>query len=90
MELNMKAWCFGIGAVDSSKFGDALIHSRGFLAIADYIPGSYTYACIFETENDAKIARNILEFDGAAVSRNVIECKVNAEEVKLAKEKLKR
>ena len=90
MELNMKAWCFGIGVVDSQKFAEPLTKARGFLAIADYVPGSYTYACIFETENDAKIARNLLEFDGAHVSQNVIECHVNSEEIKAVKEMNKR
>lgn len=90
MEMNMKAWCFGIGIVDATKFSEPLMKARGFIGVADYPRDKYTCACIFETENDAKIARNLLEFDGAAVSRNVIECHVNEEEIKAIKEKNKR
>lgn len=88
IDLNMKAWCFGIGLVDATKYHEALTKARGFLAVSDHQPGSY--AAIFETENDAKIARNILEFYGARVSRSVMECHVNEDEIKAVKEKNKR
>lgn len=88
MEMNMKAWCFGIGAVDATKYSVPLTVARGFLAVSDYSDGSY--AAIFDTENNAKIARNILDFSGAKVSKNVIECHVNEEEIKAIKEKNKR
>ena len=88
MEMNVTAYCFGIGTMDARRYGDALIKARGFIAVSDHQPGSL--AAIFETENDAKIARNLLEFSGAIVSRNVIECHVNADEIKAVKEKYKR
>ena len=88
MEMNMTAYCFGIGKVDADKYFEALTKAKGFLAVSDHQPGSL--AAIFETENDAKIARNLLEFSGAIVSKNVIECHVNSDEIKAVKEKTKR
>lgn len=90
MEMNMKAFCFGISLVDATKFFEPLTKARGFLGVSEYPRDKHTLACVFETENDAKIARNLLEFDGAVVSRNVIECHVNEEEIKAVKEKNKR
>ena len=88
MEMNMTAYCFGIGVIDADRFFDALTKAKGFLAVSDHQPDSL--AAIFETENDAKIARNLLEFSGAIVSKNVIECHVNSDEIKAVKEKTKR
>lgn len=88
MEMNVTAYCFGIGTVDAARYTEALIKAKGFLAVSDHQPGSL--AAIFETENDAKVARNLLEFSGAIVSQNVIECRVNSEEIKAVKEKNKR
>ena len=88
IDLNIKAWCFGIGAVDATKYSVPLTAARGFLAVSDYSDGSY--AAIFDTENNAKIARNILDFSGAKVSKNVIECYVNEDEIKAIKEKNKK
>lgn len=90
MEMNVTAYCFGIGTVDAARYTDAIIKTKGFIALSANFQPPNSFAAIFETENDAKVARNILEFSGATVSQNVIECHVNAEEIKAVKEKNKR
>ena len=47
MEMNMKAWCFGIGIVDATKFSEPLTKARGFIGVADYPRDKYTCACIY-------------------------------------------
>jgi len=66
----VKCWGFITSDADAVRNSEAIKAMHGLVGvhIANYGTG-----LIFETENDAKIARNILEYEHCSVAREVQE-----------------
>lgn len=68
---------FGIGKGDAKRFFGTLKAIKGYVGIIDHPQG---LLMVFETENDAKIARNIMEYNGCEVGRNIFEVTIKESE----------
>lgn len=70
MEKNeVKVYGFGMNDLDAMKFAEELKKARGFIGVHIHPQGT---VCIFKTENDAKICRNIAEHAGCRVGKQVV------------------
>ena len=78
MKDEIKAYGFGISEVDAVKHSDAIKTAKGLIGVHLHPQGLLV---IFRTENDAKICRNIMEYDGCRVGRKIIEVYVKKDEM---------
>ncbi len=77
----IKAYGFGISEIDAMKHSDAFKTAKGLIGV-HFTPQGLLV--IFWTENDAKICRNIMEYDGCRVGKRVVEVFVPKHEVRNA------
>lgn len=69
----MKAYGFGISAIDARRHWDAISSAKGFICEYMHPQGRLM---VFKTENDAQVCRNIMEHDDCGVGDKIIEIKI--------------
>ena len=70
------AYGFSISRMDYQKYSDELRHARGFVGMEENKKG---LVCVFDTENNAKICRNIMDFCDTQVGKTVFNVKISKE-----------
>lgn len=70
-----KLYGFGIKAKSLREYTDEVASLYGIVGATNL--GNDDWSLLFEKLNDAKMARNVLEFMGAAVWKEVRECFVD-------------
>ncbi len=84
MKEEIKVYGFGVAGFDFMKYKDSITAAKGFIGV--HVPGKrpQDVLVIFADENDAKVCRNIMEYDGCRVGRGVVEVFVPKDEVRNA------
>lgn len=69
----MVVYGFGISTIDAHRYSGQLSASKGFIGTIEHPQG---LLLVFDNLNEAKILRNILEFDGCQVGKYVTEVEI--------------
>lgn len=84
MKEEKKVYGFCIAGLDFMKYKDSITTAKGFIGVHVPEKRPQDALAIFATENDAKVCRNIMEYDGCRVGRDVVEVFVPKDEVRNA------
>lgn len=92
-EGEVKCWGFVTGAVNpllkaSRQAVDYIAKQQGFLAV--HLPTPDKTLWVFDTENNAKMAKNLAEANGIICGREVVSFFVEKKYLKEAKDRKKR
>lgn len=84
MKEERKVYGFGIMGRDFMNYKESITAAKGFIGVHVPEKRPNDVLVIFATENDAKICRNIMEYDGCRVGRGVVEVFIPKDEVRNA------